>query len=163
MIMQTALKFLYILSISFWTGSIFFFSFFAAPSIFKVLPRELAGNVVSDIFPKYYMVGYVSGAVALISSILLWLVYNHRDGLMFALRMGALSVMLALALYAGQVIRPRAVEARTEMRSLVETSPNYPKAHEEFRRLHKQSAIINSVVFLMGIAILFFHAYTNKE
>lgn len=163
MIMQTALKFLYILSICFWTGSIFFFSFFAAPSIFKVLPREVAGNVVSDIFPKYYLVAYVSGAVALISSIVLWLVYSHRDGLMFGLRIGALFIMLALAVFAGEVIRPQAVEARTEMRSLTETSPNYPKVHEKFRRLHKQSAIINSVVFLLGIAILFINAYTTKE
>ncbi len=163
MIMQTALKFLYILSISFWTGSIFFFSFFAAPSIFKVLPRETAGNVVSDIFPKYYLVAYVCGGVALITSAALWLVYNHRDGLMFALRIGALFIMLALAVFAGEVIRPRAVEARTEMRSLTEKSPNYPEAQEKFRRLHKQSAIINSVVFLLGIAILFVNAYTNRE
>ena len=57
--MQTAFKFIYILSVCFWIGSIFFFSFFAAPSIFKVLPRETAGNVVSDIFPKYYLVAYI--------------------------------------------------------------------------------------------------------
>ncbi|MGH7889857.1 MAG: DUF4149 domain-containing protein, partial [Thermodesulfobacteriota bacterium] len=54
--MQTFLKFLYLLSLAFWIGSIFFFSLFTAPSIFKVLPRETAGELVSHIFPQYYMV-----------------------------------------------------------------------------------------------------------
>lgn len=161
--MQTLLKFLYILAVCFWIGSIFFFSFFAAPSIFKVLPRETAGNVVSDIFPKYYLVAYICGGVAIITAVMLRLLYEHKTGLLFALRTGGLVAMLALAVYAGQVLRPKAVEARAEMRSLTESSPNYPASHDKFRRLHSQSAIINSAVFLLGIAILFLNAYTNKE
>jgi putative copper export protein len=161
--MQTALKFIYILSLSFWIGSIFFFSFFAAPSIFKVLPRETAGNVVSDIFPKYYLVAYVSGGAAIITTVLLRVFYERGTGILFGIRLGALLIMLALAVYAGEVLRPKAVEARAEMRSLTETSPNYPASHEKFRKLHARSAIINSAVFILGIAILFADAYTNKE
>lgn len=161
--MQTALKFLYILSICFWIGSIFFFSFFAAPSIFKVLPRETAGNVVSDIFPKYYLVAYICGAVAVLATLMLRFIYDHRSGLMFGVRIGILIVMLGFAVYAGSIIRPRAHEARTQMRSLTEESPNYPEIHEKFRSLHKQSAIINSAVFLLGIALLFINAYTYKD
>lgn len=160
--MQTLLKFLYILAVCFWIGSIFFFSFFAAPSIFKVLPREMAGNVVSDIFPKYYLVAYICGGVAIITAVMPRLLYKHKTGLLFALRIGGLVAMLALAVYAGQVLRAKAVEARTEMRSLTESSPNYPAAHDKFSKLHGQSAIINSAVFLLGIAILFLNAY-NKE
>ena len=37
-----------------WVGMIVFFTFFAAPSIFKALPRELAGEVIGHIFPKYW-------------------------------------------------------------------------------------------------------------
>lgn len=161
--MQTALKFLYILSISFWIGSIFFFSLFAAPSIFKVLPREAAGNVVSDIFPKYYLVAYVCAAVAIIATLMLRFIYNHFSGLMFGLRIGILLVMLGLAVYAGTVVGPQAHEARTQMRSVSEDSPNYPEIHEKFRSLHRRSAILNSAVFLMGIAILFINAYTNRD
>jgi putative copper export protein len=161
--MQTALKFIYILSLSFWIGSMFFFSFFAAPSIFKALPRETAGNVVSDIFPKYYLVAYICGGAAIITSVLLRIFYERGSGIMFGVRLGALLIMLALAVYAGEVLRPKAVEARAEMRSLTETSPNYPASHEKFRKLHASSAIINSAVFILGIAILFADAYTNKE
>ena len=163
MTMQTAFKFIYILSVCFWIGSIFFFSFFAAPSIFKVLPRETAGNVVSDIFPKYYLVAYVCGGAAVITTILLRIFYEHKTGVLFGLKLGVLLVMLALAVYAGEVLRPKAVEARAEMRSLSEESPNYPASHEKFRMLHSRSAIINSAVFILGIAILFINAYTNKE
>lgn len=163
MTMQTALKFIYILSVSFWIGSIFFFSFFAAPSIFKVLPRETAGNVVSDIFPKYYLVAYICGGAAVITTILLRILSGRAGSIFFILRLSALVVMLGLAVYAGTVLRTRAVEARTEMRSLTEESPNYPASQEKFRKLHAQSAIMNSAVFLLGIAILFINAYTNEE
>jgi len=161
--MQTALKFIYILSVCFWIGSIFFFSFFAAPSIFKVLPRETAGNVVTDIFPKYYLVAYVCGGAAIITTILLRMLSGQGGSILFIIRLSALAVMLALAVYAGSVLRPQAVGARTEMRSLTEESPNYPASQEKFRKLHARSAIINSAVFLLGIAILFINAYTNKE
>jgi hypothetical protein len=161
--MQTALKFIYILSVCFWIGSIFFFSFFAAPSIFKVLPRETAGNVVSDIFPKYYLVAYICGGAAIATTILLRMLSAEAGSILFVIRLSALVVMLALAVYAGAVLRPHAVEARTEMRSLTEESPNYLISQEKFRKLHARSAIINSAVFLLGIAILFVNAYTNKE
>lgn len=161
--MHTALKFIYNLSICFWIGSIFFFSFVAAPSIFKVLPRETAGNVVSDIFPKYYLVAYISGGLSIISSVTLWYLSDRKSGLLFGIKITVLFVMLALAVFAGEVIRPKAVEARAEMRSLSEESPNYPIAHDKFRNLHKQSAIMNSAVLLLGIAILFFNAYTNRD
>lgn len=161
--MQTALKFLYTLSISLWVGSMFFFSFMAAPSIFKVLPGETAGNVVSDIFPKYYMVGYVCGAAAIITAGVLWLVYSSRGGVVNYLRIGGLVLMLGLSLYAGEVVRPMAAETRAEMRTLAEGSPGYQAVHNKFRLLHARSAIMNISVFVLGIAILVINAYTNRE
>lgn len=161
--MQTALKFLQMTAVSFWVGSIFFFSFLAAPSIFKVLPRETAGNVVSDIFPKYYLAAYILGLIAIITSAVLWSSDQGRNNLMNGLRTGGLLLMLGLSIYAGQVVLPSASQARTEMRATAEESPNYPAIYEKFRKLHTQSAILNSAVFIMGIAILFINAYTNRE
>jgi hypothetical protein len=128
-----------------------------------VLPRETAGNVVSEIFPKYYLVAYICGGAAVITTILLRILYEHRGGILFGLRLGALLIMLGLAVYAGEVLRPKAVEARAEMRSLTEESPNYSASQDKFRKLHARSAIINSAVFILGIAILFINAYTNNE
>ena len=118
---------------------------------------------MSDIFPKYYLVAYVCGGAAIITTLLLRILSGQAGSVLFIVRLSALAVMLALAVYAGAVLRPRAVEARTEMRSLTEKSPNYPASQEKFRKLHAQSAIINSAVFLLGIAILFINAYTKEE
>jgi len=161
--MQTTLKFLLTLSISFWIGAIFFFSFFAAPSIFKILPREVAGNVVSDIFPKYYLVAYVCGVVAIVSSFMLLLIGNYKITGIHGIRILGLLIMLGLALYAGQVIRPEAVEVRTEMRSIGESSPKYLGLRKNFSSLHMRSVILNSLIYIMGIALVFINTYTYRD
>lgn len=161
--MQITLKFLYSLSLTFWIGSIFFFSMFAAPSIFKVLSREQAGNVVSDIFPKYYLVSYACGAVALISSIILIYIGNHFSHLTNIIKLTALVVMIGLAVYAGEIVTPETHKVRTEMRSVQENSHQYQEIRKEFRRLHRKSAILNSAIFIFGVALVFINAYTNSE
>lgn len=161
--MQVFLRFLYLLSLVFWIGSIFFFSTSAAPSIFKVLPKQLAGDLVTDIFPKYYLISYVCGVVAIVTSLLSWLTGSHSSTASYLLRVIILVIMLGLAIFAGAVIRPQALEIRTEMRSLVEDSPRYSELQNRFNALHKTSVLLNSVVFLLGIAIVLITAYNYKE
>ena len=161
--MLIALRFIYILSLIFWIGSIFFFSLIAGPSIFKVLPRHMAGDLVTDIFPKYYLIAYVCGGVTIITSILSWVIANPPSGTSYLLRIIILAVMLGLATYAGTVIRPQALEIRSEMRSLAEDSPRYQEVSKRFSSIHKRSVIVNGTVFLLGIAIVFFTTYTYKE
>ena len=161
--MITAFKFLYSLSLTFWIGSIFFFSMFAAPSIFKILTREQAGNVVTDIFPKYYMVSYICGVVALISSIALiyfWSTFSSTNSI---IKIAVLLMMLGLAVYAGEVNRPEAHKVRTEMRCFQEGSQEYKEIHKDFRHLHRIAAVTNGAIFILGIALVFLSAYTNRE
>ncbi len=163
MIMQTTLKFIYSLSLVFWIGSIFFFSMFAAPSIFKVLTREQAGNVVSNIFPKYYLIAYICGTAALVSSFVLiyfWSNFSYTGNI---IKLAALFIMLGLAVYAGEVLTPQTHEVRTEMRSFQEDTPEYKEIRKEFGSLHRKSAILNSAIFILGIALVLLSAYTNRE
>lgn len=163
MTIQIILKFIYLISISFWVGSIFFFSFFAAPSIFKILPRNMAGDVVSDIFPKYYLVGYICGLLALISSFILdYFLLKHFRTVSF-LKTIILIVMLCIFFYAGQVIRPEAHSQRNILRNTEETSTEYMSAQKRFRKLHAQSAVLNLTVFTFGIAMVFITAYTYRD
>src|SRR5574341_1719119 len=157
--MQVMLRFLYLLSLVFWIGSIFFFSTSAAPSIFKVLPKQMAGELVTNIFPKYYLISYVCGVVAIVTSLLSWFTGTHTSTVPYLLRVIILVIMLGLAIFAGAVIRPQALEIRTEMRSLVEGSPRDSELQNRFSTLHKRSVLLNSVVFLLGIAIIFISAY----
>ena len=161
--MITAFKFLYSLSLTFWIGSIFFFSMFAAPSIFKILTREQAGNVVTDIFPKYYMVSYICGVVALISSIALTYFWSTFSSTNSIIKIAVLLMMLGLAVYAGEVNRPEAHKVRTEMRGFQEGSQEYKEIHKEFRQLHRIAAVTNGAIFILGIALVLLSAYTNRE
>src|SRR3990170_2595657 len=104
--MQLTFKFPYLLSLIFWMGTIFFFSLITAPSIFKVLPKQLAGDLVTDIFPKYYLISYVCGVVAIVTSLLSWLTGSHSSTASYLLRVIILVIMLGLAIFTGAVIRP---------------------------------------------------------
>ena len=161
--MQVFLRFLFLLSIVFWIGSIFFFSLITAPSIFKILPRDTAGDLISDIFPKYYLIAYICGGVALTATIISGVMENTLSRISNALRILILVSMLGLATYAGAVIRPQALEVRSEMRSLAEDSSQYKVVKNRFDNIHKRSVIMNAIVFLLGIAIVFITAYTYKE
>ena len=62
--MVTLIHFIHLLSLVMWMGSIIFFSFFAAPAVFRLLDRQKAGEVVGAIFPKYYGLGYICSVLA---------------------------------------------------------------------------------------------------
>jgi len=119
--------------------------------------------VVSDIFPKYYLVSYACGAVALISSIILIYIGNHFSHLTNIIKLTALVVMIGLAVYAGEIVTPETHKVRTEMRSVQENSHQYQEIRKEFGRLHRKSAILNSAIFIFGVALVFINAYTNSE
>lgn len=161
--MQTLLRFLYFLSLVFWLGSIFFFSFIAARSAFKILPREMAGDLVADILPKYYLVAYVCGGVALLTTTINWVAGYATSGVLYTLRIAILFVMLGLSVYAGTIITPNAHELRMEMRTLSKDVPRYNEVQGNFSSLHKRSAIINSVIFLLGVAIVILTAYNYRD
>jgi hypothetical protein len=161
--MQTLLRSLYFLSLVFWLGSVFFFSLIAARSAFKILPRELAGDLVADIFPKYYLVAYACGAVALLSTIINWVAGFTTSGIAYGLRIAILFVMLGLSVYAGAIVAPDAHELRMEMRTLSKDTPRYNEIQRNFSSLHKRSAMINSVIFLLGVAIVILTAYNYED
>jgi|GEM_PF-792554 len=55
------------IALCFWIGQMLFFITIFAPRVFKILPRELAGNLQGSIFPAYYTAGLVCGAIVLLS------------------------------------------------------------------------------------------------
>ncbi len=59
------LKFLLFIN-SLYLGLGSFFSFFVAPTLFRVLQKEQAGTVVERVFPAYFSVGLVVSLITLI-------------------------------------------------------------------------------------------------
>ncbi len=159
----TFLRFLNLVSISFWLGSIFFFSFFAAPSIFKILPKHLAGDVVADIFPKYYLVAYVCGTIFLVT-LLLMLANGYESARPENYIKLALAILLiVLSLYSGWILRDQISEVKMQIRSLPPESKEYIAAENRFKALHGRSMLINAAVFICGIVIVFLTAYTSNH
>ena len=59
MAMTQWVKWLYLLTLAVWIGSIVFFSFAVAPTVFKTLKPEDAAALIRRIFSKYYLIGIV--------------------------------------------------------------------------------------------------------
>ncbi|GIW46963.1 MAG: hypothetical protein KatS3mg078_0840 [Deltaproteobacteria bacterium] len=161
--MKVLLFFLFLISIAFWIGSMFFFSLFTAPTVFKVLPQQQAGNLISHIFSKYYTVAYICGLIALITSSVIWFVENNGKRNIYLARVILILVMLVLMVIAGEIIRPKALEARAKLRELPSNSAGYLEKQKRFAKLHTVSVAINATVFLLGVTTVFITAYTIKE
>ncbi|MFO1520169.1 MAG: DUF4149 domain-containing protein [bacterium] len=147
--MSSALNVVYLLSLALWVGSIFFLSFFTAPTLFRELPREIAGDFISKLFPQYYMLGYATLAITSITLALRGLLEKPFPWI----RLGLLLGMLACTLYAGIQIQPKAHLLRTVLRTLEDT-PEKDAKQAEFNRLHKTSVILNSIVLLSGFVVV---------
>jgi uncharacterized membrane protein len=153
------LRFIYLLSIALWIGGMAFFSFMAAPSIFKVLEREEAGKVVADIFPKYYWQGIICGAIALLTSVVLGM--RERWNMLLIVRTIMIGVMFIGVLYSVAILQPKIQTVKAQITSFESLSPTDP-LRLEFGRLHGRSFSVNAAVLLLGVVVVFITAFTMK-
>lgn len=157
--LNIVLRFIYLLSIALWVGGMAFFSFMAAPSIFKVLAREEAGKVVSDIFPKYYWQGIICGVIALVTSVALGM--RDRWNMLLIVRTIMIGVMVIGVLYAVVILQPKVQAVKAQITSFESLSPTDP-LRLEFGRLHGRSFSVNAAVLLLGVIVVFITAFTMK-
>ncbi|HLF86676.1 MAG TPA: DUF4149 domain-containing protein [Nitrospiria bacterium] len=144
------IRFLHLLSLVVWIGGMIFFSFIGAPSIFKVLPRDKAGDLVGDIFPKYWMMGYVCSAIALLTILILSF---QEQGYNLA-KITILALMSGLNLYSGMVVGAKAREVKARIRSAGDTKEAETLKYE-FNRVHRRSTILNSIILILGLVVIF--------
>jgi len=152
------IRFFHLLSLVVWLGGMIFFSFIAAPSIFKVLPRETAGDVVGDIFPKYWVMGYVCGITAIITAILLSVQGKAYPWTMIIL----LFVMSGLTFYSGLVVGLKARDVKAQIRTIEDPSQK-EALRLQFKALHKRSTIMNGLILILGLIVIFFTSYQLKN
>ncbi|MDY6764128.1 MAG: DUF4149 domain-containing protein [Halobacteria archaeon] len=137
MVLDSALWFVIDLSLGVWLGSIAFFSFVAAPRIFRELDRGLAGDVVNSIFPAYYLVGIGLGIIAVLSALALSQVSGFS--LEVAVVIVAAIAGVVMNLYSRFVLVPKIKGAD---KSRPDPSP------QKFRRYHRLSVILNGVTMV---------------
>lgn len=151
--MPVLLRFLMLLGLVIWIGSIIFFSVLA-PNAFAVLPtRQLAGTVVNRMLPILHWMGLASGTVFLVSSI----VYSRvavGDAQPLAARHVLVVVMLILTLISQFAIVPKMATLRADMTN-IDTVPQDDPRRVEFNRLHVWSSRLEQGVLLLGLATLY--------
>ena len=136
-------NFIYLLSLVCWLGSIIFFSFFVAPVVFKALDREKAGEKVDIIFPRYYKLGYVCGALILLSFLMIGEV---------RLKWCAWGIMVLGSGFAGLVINPKAKKIKEQLKSSPENEILTLEA--KFKTLHSLSVKLNALALFSGLWLL---------
>ncbi len=151
--MLEVLGFIHLLSIVVWLGMLIFFTFGAAPSIFKTLPKETAGDVVGSIFPKYWITGYVASVLATATLIAISSARMAWPGW----RLPILIAMTVITFYSGLVV---GVKARSIKAKIREGSDDRETLKHDFRKVHAVSAVLNITVIALGLILVFLTSAT---
>ncbi len=87
-----------------WLGAMVFFAAVVAPTVFGTLEPLEAGKIIRRVFPKYYLFGLICLSIAVLVSLVTpnWVTI-------------AFSVLLAITLYARQILMPKVNSARDAM------------------------------------------------
>jgi uncharacterized membrane protein len=149
------LRFIHLLGITVWVGSLIFFTLIATPTIFRNLPRETAGEVVGHLFPKYWLLGYAASVITLGSLIVL----SYMQRSFPALRLLLLVVMLGVTFYSGLVVGKNARNIKAEIKTAEETV-NAEDLRSKFKRVHALSAVLNLSVIILGLFLVYL---TSRE
>jgi uncharacterized membrane protein len=159
--MTQLVKWLYVLTLAVWIGSIVFFSSAVAPTVFNTLKPQDAATLIRRIFSKYYLIGIVCAAVGIVC---VGLLLADRS---FARWPAILSLLLLAGmggtdLWLRQGVMPH-MNALRERRAAAEASakPLDEELETEWKSLHRLSVRLNAVVLLCGLALMFLIVYSR--
>ncbi len=145
------IMYVHLLTLVVWFGGMIFFSFIAAPSIFSILPKETAGDVVGDIFPKYFLIGYISSLLLL--GTLLWLGRGQLKAVIAPLLI--IAVMTCLTFYSGLIIGSKARSIKQEIRQTSEETKK-EVLRKAFKKIHGVSMMLNASAIILSLIYLAF-------
>jgi hypothetical protein len=136
-------------SLAVWIGMMVFFAGVIAPTVFRVLPRELAIALQNAVFPKYFMIGAVCGGVYFLAT----LIHGRRRAshsllgwkLVLPLLLSAVGTLVFL--YCGWSLTP-------QIQQLASTSATDPNAASALKTLHSLSVQLNGGVLLALLLLL---------
>lgn len=159
--MTQGVKWLYVLTLAVWIGSIVFFSFVVAPTAFKTLKPEDAAALIRRIFSKYYLVGIVCAGIGIVCIGLMLADHSFSKwpailSLLLLAGMGATDVWLR------QGVMPHMNNLR-DRRAALESSGKPPdeELDKEWKALHRLSVQMNGVVLLCGLVLIFLMVYAR--
>lgn len=132
---------LIVLSAATWLGAIVFQSTVVASSLFSVLAVDDAGKVLRVLFPRFFVLGLICGALMLVG--LAALAVDAGIGAM-PLQIAGLTIAMLACQSIALALVPRINAARDAG----------PAAKAKFARLHGASVVLTIVVMLMAVGVL---------
>ena len=149
---------LYNLVLALWVGGIATFTFIVTPVIFRSFGRDLAGKIVGELFPGYFLYNLVLSGLAL----LLFLV-TAGDPSKTAYRLSLFLLIAALTINVFIVFKlhPDAVRVKQAVTSFERESPDSPM-RKRFAKLHAVSAVLNLLLLADGVMLLVASPLLNR-
>jgi len=159
--MIQGMKWLYLVTLAVWIGSIVFLSFVQAPTVFRVLKPADAAALQRATFPKYYLLGIVCATVGIVCVAVL--LGTHVLPMPVAiLSLLLLAGMGALNLWMRQGVAPQMSVVRQQIaedRAAGHEPP--PELEADWKSLHRLSVQVNGAVLLSGLVLLFALVYAK--
>ena len=140
--------FVYLIALACWLGGMVFFTVVAAPVIFTLRPIAEAGKLLAGLFPRYYILGYIAGAISV--ALAIYFMVERPPRLWWTCSAFALVTALGLTVYAGMIVRPQV----DKVRMVVEQQNPDPARRAEFDRLHHLSVMLNGGAMLLNLTAL---------
>jgi hypothetical protein len=118
--------------------------------------RMLAGAVVGEILRGFHLLAYACGAILLIC--LLIIKFMGPPPRAFKVRIGIVSVMLAIALYSGIPLTGELASLQSSVAAPIGTLPDTDPRRNRFDRLHAASTALWTVNIALGLISLAWYA-----
>ena len=155
--MTQMIKWLYLVTLAVWVGSIIFYSAVVARTLHRVLKPDDAAALARRLFPQYYLFQLLCAASSIVC---LGLLLADRA---FAKWPGILSLLLVGSMGATVFwLRQTVVPQMNELRDRRAATPQPdPALDREWKELHRLTVQLNAAVLLCGLALLFLVVYAR--
>lgn len=148
-----------LISSGLWLGSLIFFSFLVAPTVFHSLDLENAAKFMRVMFPRYYVFQVIltmtlTGLVAVAAQ-----EGSSGSALDRVFHLGKYAVIPVVAgflcaMTGRRVLTPNVNEARDARAAAAPDSPEFAAAQKRFDKWHKISVQVNLAAMLAAISFL---------
>ena len=154
-----ALRYLYVLALVLWLGGMTIAGLVVAPVTFGVLEawnpttgRVLAGDVFGAVLERVSLVAYLAGGLMFVVLTVQRLLGPRPRA--YGIRVGIITVMLGLTMYADLVSAPRIDELQSQVSGPMNQLPTDDARRVEFDRLHTLSTALIMAAIGGGLVLL---------
>jgi hypothetical protein len=148
------LNFLLVLTLGAWAGTIVFFSFMVARAA-RQLEEKATTAFLRAIFPRYYFLQVVFGAVAFVSSLGLLAQTAFSSKIWGMITAIALAILTGVLFWIRQAVLPKMTRMRDRMAIFREQKQEPDKALlKEWGALHRLTVIVNLLALAVALVLL---------